>query len=209
MTIGELALLFDAEDHLGLALDVVRARGWRRADYLDATGLPWVNPSPNLRSVSEALLYPAVGLVEGTNLSVGRGTDTPFEVVGAPFVDGPALAAALGRRGLPGVTFTATTFTPQASPYKGERCGGVKLAITDRARFEPVRVGVALAGELRALHATQWHFDDVNRLLASRAALDAIAQGKSLPEIEATWEKELTAFRARRDKYLLYPLACP
>ena len=209
MTIGELALLFDAEDHLGLALDVVRARGWRRADYLDATGLPWVNPSPNLRSVSEALLYPAVGLVEGTNLSVGRGTDTPFEVVGAPFVDGPALAAALGRRGLPGVTFTATTFTPQASPYKGERCGGVKLAVTDRATFEPVRVGVALASELRALHAAQWHFDDVNRLLASRAALDAIAAGRSLSEIEATWEKELAAFRVRRDKYLLYPLACP
>jgi uncharacterized protein YbbC (DUF1343 family) len=209
MTIGELALLFDAEDHLGGKVDVVRAQGWRRADYFDATGLTWVNPSPNLRNVNEALLYPAVALLEGTNLSVGRGTDTPFEIAGAPFVDGPALTAALSRRGLPGVTFAATTFTPTASPYKGERCAGVKLTITDRARFEPVRTGVALASDLRALHAAQWHFDDVNRLLASRAALDAIAAGKSLSDVEATWEKELAAFRIKRDKYLLYPAVCP
>jgi uncharacterized protein YbbC (DUF1343 family) len=209
MTMGELALLFDAEDHMGGKLDVVRAQGWRRADYFDATGLTWVNPSPNLRNVTEALLYPAVALLEGTNLSVGRGTDTPFEVAGAPFVDGAALAAALGRRGLPGVSFAAASFTPTASPYKGERCGGVRLTITDRARFEPVRTGIALASELRALYAAKWHFDDVNRLLANRAALDAIAQGKTLPEIEATWEKELAAFRVKRDKYLLYPLTCP
>ncbi len=209
MTIGELALLFDAEDHLGATLDVVAAQGWRRGDYFEATGLSWVNPSPNLRSVTEALLYPAVGLVEGTNLSVGRGTDTPFEVVGAPFVDGPVLAAALTGRGIPGVSFAATTFTPQAAPYKGERCSGVRITVTDRARFEPVRAGLALASDLRTLHAGKWHFDDVNRLLANRAALDAIAQGKTLPEIEATWDKELAAFRVKRDKYLLYPTACP
>lgn len=209
MTIGELALLFDAEDHLGGKLDVVRALGWRRGDYFDATGLTWVNPSPNLRNVTQALLYPAVALLEGTNLSVGRGTDTPFEVAGAPFIDGPSLAAALARRALPGVSFAAASFTPQASPYKGERCGGVRVTVTDRARFEPVRTGVAMASELRALYPQKWHFDDVNRLLASRIALDAIAQGKSLPEIEATWEKELAAFRVKREKYLLYPAACP
>jgi uncharacterized protein YbbC (DUF1343 family)/CubicO group peptidase (beta-lactamase class C family) len=208
MTMGELALMFDAEDHLGADLHVVRARGWRRSDYLDAAGLPWVNPSPNLRSVHQALLYPGVGLLEGTNLSVGRGTDTPFEIVGAPWIDGVALAAALGKRGLPGVTFTAATFTPQAAPFKGETCHGVRLAVVDRARFEPVRTGLAMAMDLRALQPTAWHFDDLNKLLANRAPLEAIVQGKTLADVEATWEKELTAFRAKREKYLLYQSTC-
>jgi uncharacterized protein YbbC (DUF1343 family) len=208
MTMGELALMFDAEEHLGADLEVVKVQGWRRADYLDATGLAWTPPSPNLRTVAEAVLYPAVGLLEGTNLSVGRGTDTPFEVLGAPFVDGQALATALAKRALPGVTFAPASFTPAASPYRGEKCGGVKVTVTDRARFEPVRTGIAIAMDLRALHAAQWHFDDVNKLLANRAALDAIAQNKTMPEIEATWEKDLAAFRTKREKYLLYPL-CP
>jgi uncharacterized protein YbbC (DUF1343 family) len=208
MTIGELALMFDAEEHLGADLEVVKVQGWRRSDYLDATGLAWTPPSPNLRSVGEALLYPAVGLLEGTNLSVGRGTDTPFEVLGAPFVDAQALVTALSKRALPGVAFAPTSFTPAASPYRGERCAGVRVTVTDRARFEPVRTGIAIAMELRALHARDWHFEDLNRLLANRAALDAIAQNKPIYEIEATWEKDLQAFRAKREKYLLYP-ACP
>jgi uncharacterized protein YbbC (DUF1343 family) len=205
MTIGELALMFDAEEHLGADLEVVKVQGWRRSDYLDATGLAWTPPSPNLRSVTQALLYPAIGLLEGTNLSVGRGTDTPFEIVGAPFVDGQALATALAKRALPGVSFAPATFIPAASPYRGEKCAGVRVTVTDRARFEPVRTGIALAMDLRALHAKDWHFDDVNRLLANRTALDAIAQNKTISEIEATWERDLVAFRAKRDKYLLYP----
>jgi len=210
MTMGELAIMFDAEEHLGADLHVVRAKGWRRSDYLDATGLAWVNPSPNLRSVNEALLYPGIGLLEGTNLSVGRGTDMPFEIVGAPFVDGAALAAALAKRAsqLPGVTFAAATFTPQAAPFKGESCQGVRLVVTDRTHFEPVRTGLAIATDLRTLYPTAWHFDDVNKLLACKAPLDAIAQGKPLTDVEATWEKDLAAFRTKREKYLLYRATC-
>jgi Protein of unknown function (DUF1343) len=145
MTIGELAELFNADDHMGVRLQIVRARGWRRGDYLDATGLPWVNPSPNLRSVDEALLYPGVGLLEGSNVSVGRGASTPFEVVGAPWMNGPALTRSLGAMSLPGVSFAATTFTPATSVYAGEVCQGVRVTITGRAQFEPVRTGVDVA----------------------------------------------------------------
>ena len=113
MTLGELALLIDAEEHLGLALDVVPMRGWRRDMTYDETGLPWVSPSPNLRNTDEELLYPGIGLLEGTNLSVGRGTETPFEVVGAPWIDANALVASLAREAVAGVRFETTTFTPE------------------------------------------------------------------------------------------------
>jgi uncharacterized protein YbbC (DUF1343 family) len=209
MTLGELALMFDAEDHVGADVRVVRAQGWRRSDSFEATSLTWTSPSPNLRTPTAALLYPGVALVEGTNLSVGRGTDAPFELVGAPFVDARALAAALTKRALPGVSFTPATFVPQSAVFRGETCGGVRIAITDRARFEPVRTGVALAMDLRALYPRKWHFEDVNKLVANRAAMDAMAQGKSLVEVEASWEKDLIAFRTKREKYLLYRSVCP
>jgi uncharacterized protein YbbC (DUF1343 family) len=212
MTVGELAELFNADDHMGVRLQVVRARGWRRGDYLDATGLPWVNPSPNLRSVDEALLYPCVGLLEGSNVSVGRGTTMPFEVVGAPWMDGPALARSLGAMSLPGVTFAATTFTPTTSAYAGEVCQGVRVTITGRAQFEPVRTGVAIATQLVRLngtvHKNGWHASDLGKLLAHKEAVDACLRGCPLGEIERTWTDALTAFQAKREKYLLYP-RCP
>ena len=204
MTIGELAELFDADDHMGLDLQVVRLRGWRREDYFDATGLHWVNPSPNLRSTDEALLYPAIGLLEGTNLSVGRGTDVPFEVFGAPWIDGPTLASALNAAGLAGVTFDPFTFTPRAWVYRGEPCGGVRVRVTSRGAFEPVRTGLAIALELRARYPA-WKIDDLNKLLASSRLTDAVRAMRPLAEIEAMWAEELAAFRAKRDKYLLYP----
>ncbi|MCL2448996.1 MAG: DUF1343 domain-containing protein, partial [Polyangiaceae bacterium] len=144
MTTGELATMFDADDHMGVALTVVPLVGWRRSSYGDETGLPWVNPSPNLRSVDEALLYPAVGLLEATNLSVGRGTDAPFERLGAPWIDGAALTAALQSAHLPGVVFTPETFTPTADPYAGQACSGIHVRVVDRAAFEPVRTGLAI-----------------------------------------------------------------
>ncbi len=210
MTMGELAELFNADDHMGVRLQVVRMQGWRRGNYYDETALPWVSPSPNLRSVTEEILYPGVGLLEGSNVSVGRGTDTPFEVVGAPFIDGAALAAAMTQMQLGGVTFAAINFEPKASVHRGQKCGGVRITVTNRAQLDPVRAGIALATQIHHLYPKAWHFESLNRLLRSRRAMDAIDANKSLTEIEATWAPELRAFQAKREKYLLYPLgACP
>ena len=205
MTIGELAELFNADLHLGVMLHVVRMEGWHREAYFDATGLPWVNPSPNLRTVDEALLYPGVGLLEATNLSVGRGTEEPFEVVGAPWIDGSALAVALSREALSGVSFEPAEFTPDASVYRGERCHGVRIHVDDRDAFDPVRTGLAVARVLVSLHRAEWHIDDLIKLVMNAKVVDAVRSGKSLDEIEAIWEPELREWRDRREKYLLYP----
>jgi uncharacterized protein YbbC (DUF1343 family)/CubicO group peptidase (beta-lactamase class C family) len=204
MTVGELAILLDADDHLGVALSVVTMRGWRRGAYWDETGLPWANPSPNLRSVAEAVLYPAVGLLESTNLSVGRGTDAPFERLGAPWIDADALSAALAAEGISGASFTPESFTPQADRYAGERCHGVHVAVRDRARFEPIQAGLAIARALRRLYAREWDFAKLDRLLVHPEAMNAIDAGLPLGSIVDTFRVELVRFMAKRDKYLLY-----
>ncbi len=205
MTIGELALLIDAEEHLGLALDVVPMRGWQRHETYDETGLPWVSPSPNLRNVDEELLYPGIGLLEGTNLSVGRGTSSPFEVVGAPWVDEAAVVAALGHERVPGVHFEATRFTPTASTHHGQECGGVKLTITDRTAFEAVRTGLAIARVLASLYPKDWHVADVGKLLQDPALLDALRAGAPLDDLVKQADADVAGWRSKRDKYLLYP----
>jgi uncharacterized protein YbbC (DUF1343 family) len=204
MTIGELATLLDADDHLGVDLSVVPLRGWRREAYGDETGLPWVNPSPNLRSVDEAVLYPALGLLEATNLSVGRGTDAPFERLGAPWINGAALAAAVSGEGLAGVVFTAEDFTPDADRYAGRLCHGVHVTVRDRARFEPVQTALAIARALRRLYRRQWEFAKLDRLLVHPEALSAIDAGLPLAAIVQTYQAELAAFMTKREKYLLY-----
>jgi uncharacterized protein YbbC (DUF1343 family) len=204
MTIGELATLLNADDHLGVALSVVTMRGWRREAYGDETGLPWVNPSPNLRSVDEAVLYPAIGLLESTNLAVGRGTDAPFERLGAPWVDGSALAAALGAEGLAGVVFAPEDFTPDADRYAGHLCHGVHVTVRDRARFEPVQTGLAIARVLRRLYRREWEFSKLDRLLVHPEAMSAIDAGLPLAAVVETYRAELAAFMTKREKYLLY-----
>jgi uncharacterized protein YbbC (DUF1343 family)/CubicO group peptidase (beta-lactamase class C family) len=204
MTMGELATLFDADDHMGVALSIVPMRGWRRARYGDETGLPWVNPSPNLRSVAEALLYPAVGLLEATNLSVGRGTDAPFERLGAPWIAGDVLAAALAADRLAGVVISAETFTPESEPYAHQVCHGLHLTVVDRAQFEPVRTGIAIARALRRLYPRAWEFARLDRLLVHPGAMRAIDAGLPLDAIVGTYGAELAAFAAKREKYLLY-----
>jgi uncharacterized protein YbbC (DUF1343 family)/CubicO group peptidase (beta-lactamase class C family) len=204
MTMGELATLLNADDHLGVALSVVTMRGWRRASYGDETGLSWVNPSPNLRSVGEALLYPAVGLLESTNLSVGRGTDAPFEHLGAPWIDAKALAAALAAEDLPGVAIQPEIFTPTDDRYAGHACSGVHLTITERSRFPAVRTGLAIARALRRLYPRTWEFAKLDRLLVHPDTMRAIDRGAPLEAIVATYQGELTAFAAKREKYLLY-----
>jgi len=204
MTVGEFASLYNSERQIGADLTVIRMQGWRRADYYDATGLAWVNPSPNMRSLTQALLYPGIGLLETTNISVGRGTDTPFEVVGAPWVDEAKLGEALNRAGLAGVRFVPVRFTPKQSKFAGEACGGVNIIITDRNSFRPVATGIEIAYQLRQLYPESWKVDDYIRLLANRAAFEAFKAGKSPQEITATWQSGLSDFARTRRKYLLY-----
>jgi uncharacterized protein YbbC (DUF1343 family)/CubicO group peptidase (beta-lactamase class C family) len=205
MTVGELAGMFRAELDLDVELVVVPCEGWRREDAFDATGLEWVNPSPNMRSLSEAFLYPGIGLLEMTNLSVGRGTDTPFEVIGAPWLDGPALAAALRARRIPGVAFVPIRFTPRSSTHADQRCGGLNIVITDRQRFDPVRTGLEIAVALRRLHPEDWDAKPCERLLLNRKTLDLLLSGADPDTILETAADGLRAFVIRRSKHLLYP----
>ena len=184
--------------------------GWRRTSSFDDTNLAWVNPSPNLRSVTEALLYPGIALLEGGNISVGRGTETPFEIIGAPWVDGKALVRALGGDALAGVSFSTLTFTPTSSRFANQACNGIKVTVTDRGHLDPVRLGVALARELQLLAPATWKLDAIAESIANPKTLEAIRTGKSVNDIQATWSVDLAAFRAKREKYLLYAAGpCP
>jgi uncharacterized protein YbbC (DUF1343 family) len=205
MTIGELALMFKAERQLELDLDVIACRNWERGSYWDATGLTWVNPSPNMRSLAEAILYPGIGLLETTNLSVGRGTDTPFEVIGAPWLDGRRLAAALRARNIPGAAFIPVDFTPDSSKYADELCRGVNITVTERTAFEPVRTGLEIAVLLRRLHPQEWDVDAFLRLSGNAELLEALKTGQSVEELMEVSTRGLDEYRTRRANYLLYP----
>jgi uncharacterized protein YbbC (DUF1343 family) len=205
MTMGELAVLFDADLHLGTRLEVVRMKGWRRESFYDETGLPWTNPSPNLRSTDEALLYDGIGLLEATNLAVGRGTETPFEVVGAPFIDGDVLVAELQRARVPGVVFARASFTPASSKWSGTACSGLRITVSDRRALDPVSLGVAVAVALHKLYPVEWHVAELDRMIADKAVVAAITAGQPVTAIEALWQGSLAAFRAKREKYVLYP----
>lgn len=204
MTVGELARLFNAERKMEAALLVVPCEGWRRADWWDATGLTWTNPSPNMRSLTQATLYPGIGLLETTNLSVGRGTDTPFEVIGAPWLDGRRLAAELNAQNLPGVRFIPIRFTPRASVHQGVSCGGVNILLTHRDRFRCLRTGLEIAVVLRRLYPTEWTARAYDRLLVHRRVLEALLNGAEAEALEALWKPELTAFLRLRRKHLIY-----
>ncbi|MBA3765507.1 MAG: DUF1343 domain-containing protein, partial [Acidobacteria bacterium] len=204
MTVGELARLFNEERKINCDLRVVKMENYRRAMWYDSTNLVWVNPSPNMRSLTEALLYPGVGLLETTNLSVGRGTDTPFEVTGAPWLDGQRLAAFLNSRQIAGVRFVPVRFMPNASVFKGEACDGINIIITDRARFRPVLTGLEIALALRRLFPNEWQVDDYARLLANADTLERIKRADSTEEIIRSWTPALDEFRPLRARSLLY-----
>ena len=204
MTIGELARLFKAELQLELDLQVIDMEGWQRSDMFDETGLPWINPSPNMRSLTEAVLYPGIGLLETTNVSVGRGTDRPFELVGAPWIDGIALAGRLNQAGLPGVRFVPVRFTPESSKFAGKECGGIDIQINDRQQFKPLRTGLTIARELLIMYPKQWEFRSYDRLLSDQQTMDALSVRKTVHEIELLWEPELQKFRKRRAGVLRY-----
>ncbi|MCO5166373.1 MAG: DUF1343 domain-containing protein [Planctomycetes bacterium] len=216
MTVGEVARLMN--DDLAADLQVIACEGWRRGLLQDETGLPWVNPSPNLRSVDEALLYPMVALTEANHdLSVGRGTDRPFEYVGAPWVDGEGLAAALEARALPGLWFSATTFVPSrrdvtgrenvAYPFAEQVCRGVRVVVTDRRALRPVEAGLHLLDALLRLHPDRYRVDRLRGLIGARWVLEALERGDDPAAIVARWRADpaLAAFARARARALLYP----
>lgn len=204
MTIGELAKMFNAERNINAKLVVVPMEGWERGDWFDSTGLFWINPSPNLRSVTEAALYPGVALIEGTNVSVGRGTDTPFEVVGAPWIKNRELAAYLNARGIAGVRFVPVTFTPSSAIYAGQECEGVNVVLIDRNGLDGPELGVELAAALRKLYPADYKMERMMELLVNQATYDALVAGEDPRRIADDWQDELGKFDAVRKKYLIY-----
>ena len=204
MTMGELAQMFNAERNLGARLTVVPMEGWIRGDWFDSTGLDWINPSPNLRSLTAATLYPGVALVEGTNVSVGRGTDSPFELLGAPWIKGRELAAYLNAREISGVRFVPASFTPTASAYNGELCQGINIVLVDRNALDAPELGIELASALHKLYPQQYHMDRMIELLLNQSVYDAIAQGQDPRRIAQDWQEALDKFLQLRQKYLIY-----
>jgi len=204
MTVGELAKMFNDEQKLNATLLVVTMKGWQRGDWMDSTGLTWTNPSPNMRSLTEATLYPGVALVEGTNVSVGRGTDTPFEVLGAPWIDERQLAAYLNARKLSGVRFVPIRFTPTSSNYANQLCHGVNLLVTERNHLDAAELGLELAAALVKLYPQQYKVDRLDWLMVNKASFDALVRGDDPRAISDTWRDGLEAFMKVRAKYLLY-----
>jgi uncharacterized protein YbbC (DUF1343 family)/CubicO group peptidase (beta-lactamase class C family) len=203
MTLGELAKMFNAERKSKADLTVIECENWSRTMWLDETGLPWTNPSPNMRNLTQATLYPGVGLLESA-LSVGRGTDTPFEVVGAPYVDDVAFAAELNRAALDGVRFVPIRFTPVSSVHKGQSCGGVSILLTDRARCNVVDVGLLLAATLQRMYPREFPIAKMERLLMHKATLEALRENRPLAGIRAQWRMDMVDFEQRRERYLIY-----
>lgn len=204
MTMGELARMVNEERNIHADLEVVKVEGWRRGAWFDATLLPWVNPSPNMRSLTQAALYPAIGLIEACDVSVGRGTDTPFERLGAPWIDGLKLAARLNALPLKGVRFVPFQFTPNASKFKDQVCGGVQVLLTDRDAFDPLETGLAIVWELKDLFGENFDIDRVDRLLFGKAVVEAVKTGDAPLGYARLWQKDLEEFVQRRTKYLLY-----
>jgi uncharacterized protein YbbC (DUF1343 family) len=204
MTMGELAQMFNAENKIGAELHVIAMQDWHRHDTYDRTGLAWVAPSPALRTLRAVFLYPGVEILQAGGVSVGRGTPTPFELFGAPWIESEALLAELNRRALAGVQFTATQFTPESGIYRGVACNGLAITVTDRTVFRPVRMGLEIASALHGLYPAQFQVEKMIELLGSRSTIERLARGDDPKEIEAGWAGDIERFRATRDKYLLY-----
>jgi uncharacterized protein YbbC (DUF1343 family) len=205
MTVGELAEMFNAENQIGVKLQVIKMRGWERADWFDETGLAWANPSPNLRNLTETVLYPGVAMIEGANVSVGRGTDTPFEQFGAPWVDGRKLAAYLNKRKIQGVRFLAVEFTPRSGPFAGRLCRGVSLVLLNRLALDGPALGLEIAAAVHKLFPNDFDLDKTLPLIGSRRVVGAIKRGRDPRSIVLHEFERLERFREVRAKYLLYP----
>ncbi len=204
MTVGELALMFNAEHAIGADLRVVEMSGWRRSMYYDSTGLAWIDPSPNMRSLNAAILYPGLGISEATNISVGRGTAIPFELYGAPFVDSKALAAQLNAAALEGVEFRDTTFTPVSHVFPGKKCGGIRATVTDRDKFDSVLTGLHLLAALQKLYPDKFELERIDRWVGRKDTREQLERGVPVAEIISGWQSELEQFKKTRENYLIY-----
>jgi uncharacterized protein YbbC (DUF1343 family) len=204
MSMGELAQLFKGENRIGVKLSIVKMQNWRRDFWFDETGLPWVNPSPNLRNLIQVTLYPGIEAIEGTNISVGRGTDTPFEQIGAPWIDGIRLASKLNARGLSGVRFYPVSFTPASSRFAGKVCRGVFILVTDRQTLRPVHVGLEIAAMLNRMYPDDYPLDTVKELMGSAKTLARVKAGEDPARTARSWMADETHWRRLREPYLLY-----
>jgi uncharacterized protein YbbC (DUF1343 family)/CubicO group peptidase (beta-lactamase class C family) len=205
MTMGEMATMFNAENHIGADLRIIRMQGWQRGDWFDATTFPWINPSPNMRSLNAALLYPGIGMLEySRNYSVGRGTDAPFEQIGAAFINAPELAAYLNRRSIPGVRVYPTRFTPDSSNLKGLVAHGVRFVITGRDAFDSTRLGLEVAAALQKLYPGKMDFALNKRLIGDDLVIGELSGGEDPRLIQQKWQDGLDIFLKVREKYLLY-----
>ena len=205
MTIGELAQMFNVENKIGSELHVIAMKDWRRSNLYETTGLAWIPPSPNLRTLDAALLYPGIEILQAGGVSVGRGTDTPFQLFGAPWIRSTELAQKLNSRFVPGVRFVPTQFTPRDALYRDQPCEGVALVITDRASLNSMLMGLEIAAALAKRYPDHFALDKVSELLGSQATLERLKKGDAPANIVADWASELEAFRKLRAKYLLYP----
>jgi uncharacterized protein YbbC (DUF1343 family) len=204
MTIGELARFYNSERNINSKLTVVSMEGWQRGDWLDLTGVIWVNPSPNMRNLTEATLYSGLGILESTNVSLGRGTDTPFELLGAPWIQQVELAAYLNARAISGVRFVPTEFTPTTSVYSQKKCGGVNLIVIDRNAFDAPELGIEIASALHVLYPHQFEMKNLDNLMLNNATLKAITTGQDPRRVWMDWVDEIENFKLIRAKYLLY-----
>lgn len=204
MTMGELARMYNAERNINARLTVIPVQGLLPGDWFDATGLMWIDPSPNLRSLTQATLYPGVALIEGTNISVGRGADSPFEIVGAPWIQPRDLARELNSRMISGVRFVPVNFTPAASVYSGKLCGGVRIVLLDRNALDSPELGIELATALHKLYPADWKIELMKNLLVNQASYDALIAGEDPRRIADDWRDDLENFRKVRARYLLY-----
>ena len=204
MTMGELAQMFNAENKIGADLHVIAMKNWKRDEPYNQAGLPWIAPSPNLRSLTEAYLYPGIEILQAGGVSVGRGTDTPFEILGAPWIDSAKFAAALHRKKIPGVEFTPTQFTPTQDLYAGQPCQGVRIRIAPNGDLRSMRMGLEIADTLHRMYPQNFHLEKTITLIGNQATVDALARNESPAKIIKSWAPALDNFRTTRAKYLLY-----
>jgi uncharacterized protein YbbC (DUF1343 family) len=204
MTVGELAKMFNAEKKMGVKLHVIKMRGYDRSYWYDETGLLWLSPSPNLQTLTEAILYPGVAMVEGANVSVGRGTKAPFELFGAPYINGEELASYLNNRNVQGVQFTPVDFKPSSSRFKNQWCHGVQIVLLNRQILDSPALGIEIVSALYRLYPKDFQIDKTLGMIGSRKVLQAIKAGQDPATVALDWQEPLERFCMLRMKYLLY-----
>ena len=204
MTVGELAGMFNVENRIGAKLRVIKMEGYRRGDWYDETGLLWVGPSPNLRTVTAAALYPGVAMAEGANVSVGRGTDSPFELLGAPWIKAGELTSYLSNRNIQGIRFMPVDFTPKSGPFRNRLCHGVQIVLIDRQVFDSPALGVEITSALYRLYPRDFQLHRTLGLIGSREVLQSIKEGHDPNSIVQKWQDPLEEFCKLRARHLLY-----